>query len=98
MPPKITLKAAALSEACQGTLWQYQERQQSYATPDWARGHQQTIGSRQAALHASKTDSHSVLTEGNDLMGEHDVAVASAGSGGLVHARHGAFQELTTGA
>ena len=51
-----------------------------------------------AALHASKTDSHSVLTEGNDLMGEHDVAVASAGSGGLVHARHGAFQELTGGA
>eukprot|EP00964_Phaeocystis_antarctica_P061928 scaffold37045_cov62-Phaeocystis_antarctica.AAC.1 len=22
-----------------GTLWQYQERQQSYTTPDWARGH-----------------------------------------------------------
>ena len=38
------------------------------------------------------TDSHSVLTQGNDLLDEHDVAVASAGSGGLVHARHGAFQ------
>eukprot|EP00964_Phaeocystis_antarctica_P011224 scaffold6177_cov52-Phaeocystis_antarctica.AAC.2 len=50
------------------------------------------IGSRQAALHASRTDSHGVLTQGNDVLGEHDVAVASAGSGGLVHARHGAFQ------
>eukprot|EP00964_Phaeocystis_antarctica_P017519 scaffold9676_cov42-Phaeocystis_antarctica.AAC.4 len=53
-------------------------------------------GSRQAALHASRTDSHSVLTQGNDLLDEHNVAVASAGSGGLVHARHGAFQDLTT--
>eukprot|EP00964_Phaeocystis_antarctica_P041899 scaffold23994_cov63-Phaeocystis_antarctica.AAC.3 len=50
------------------------------------------------ARHASRTDSHSVLTQGNDLLDEHDVAVASVGSGGLVHARHGAFQDLTTGA
>eukprot|EP00964_Phaeocystis_antarctica_P069527 scaffold42266_cov60-Phaeocystis_antarctica.AAC.3 len=55
-------------------------------------------GSRQAAQHASRTDSHSVLTQGNDHLDEHDVAVASAGSGGLVQARHGAFQDLTTGA
>ena len=35
-----------------------------------------------------------MLTQGNDLLDEHDVAVASVGSGRLVHARHRAFQEL----
>ena len=30
---------------------------------------------------------HSVLTQGNNLLDEHDVAVPSAGSGGLVYAR-----------
>eukprot|EP00964_Phaeocystis_antarctica_P114374 scaffold78346_cov45-Phaeocystis_antarctica.AAC.1 len=61
----------------------------------WALG--RPVQRNVAALHASRTDSHSVLTQGNDLLDEHDVAVASVGSSGLIHARHGAFQELTTG-
>eukprot|EP00964_Phaeocystis_antarctica_P129696 scaffold93565_cov73-Phaeocystis_antarctica.AAC.1 len=39
IPPKIT---PARQPGCQrharGTLWQYQERQQSHTTRDWARG------------------------------------------------------------
>ena len=53
---------------------------------------------RQAALQANTTDSHNVLTQGNALLGEHDLAVALAGDGGLVHAWHGAFQELAAAA
>eukprot|EP00964_Phaeocystis_antarctica_P031940 scaffold18068_cov62-Phaeocystis_antarctica.AAC.2 len=40
IPPKITpAKQPGCQRHARGTLWQYQERQQSHTTPDWARGH-----------------------------------------------------------
>ena len=40
IPPKITpAKQPGCQRHARGTLCQYQERQQSYTTPDWARGH-----------------------------------------------------------
>ena len=54
--------------------------------------------SRQAALHTSTTDSHSVLTHGKYLLDEHDVAAASAVLVGLVRALQVADQELATAA
>eukprot|EP00964_Phaeocystis_antarctica_P035567 scaffold20316_cov66-Phaeocystis_antarctica.AAC.8 len=101
---ELACRRTTCPESRWDTLWQYQERQQPHITPDWARGHNGhgTIVTSKPRFAASSTarqqdrDSHSVLTQGNDLLDEHDVAVASVGSGGLVHARHRAFQELLT--
>eukprot|EP00964_Phaeocystis_antarctica_P123080 scaffold86732_cov78-Phaeocystis_antarctica.AAC.4 len=75
----------------------------TYATPDWARGHnghgtivtsKRKVRSKQ---HTARQQdrltrrAYSVLRQGNGLLDEHDVAVASVGSGGLVHSRHRAF-------
>eukprot|EP00964_Phaeocystis_antarctica_P002201 scaffold1144_cov37-Phaeocystis_antarctica.AAC.3 len=64
-PPRLTCRwttTPAKQPGCQrharGTLWQYQERQQSHTTPDWARrhnGHGTMVTSKPYGRFAART-------------------------------------------
>ena len=107
IPPTITpARQPGGQRHTRGTLWQYQERQQSYTTHDCTRGHNgnRTIVPSKLKFRGkqhntpSTTDSHSVITHRKYLLEEHDVAAASDYLVELVRVLHGACQELATAA
>ena len=107
IPPTITpARQPGGQRHTRGILWQYKERQQSYTTHDYTRGHNgnRTIVTSKLKFRGkqhntpSTTDSHSVITHGKYLLDEHDVAVPSVVLVGFDLALQVACQELATAA